>query len=444
MNQRLHDTQNAFTPFTRPSAPLHLGAPRAIAPRRTVTMLAQVDDDNSRGAAAIIPARFYDPERARAVHGHRSDLLAPALLRSDPHADAVVESFAHLPAGRGAALLDAALARGIDSVPDAPAALIALFRHVEDVPMWVDWDELAVGGAALMRTGMLGLLTLMCYSLPMAYAVSDGNKPLTFSGKLVGRAARRLNETGRFVIETCRRDGLRRTGEGFRITIKVRLMHAQVRRLLLKSGRWKSDQWGVPINQADMAATNVTFSAVVLRGLHKLGVRMSARERAAAMQLWRYSGHLSGVEPALLTATESEAERLAELMWLTRRPADDDSRQLVRALMGCRLAPPLDRIGNVAGLLEATTRALVGNEVADELELPRTRAALLLPFLRVAVLATEVARRVVPAVDRSLLRVGERVWELVIASGLAGKPAEFRMTTMIKAPPTTSERSAVA
>ncbi|HEY4219042.1 MAG TPA: oxygenase MpaB family protein [Gemmatimonadaceae bacterium] len=386
-----------------------------------------VEEPRPLVTAPATPLRFHDLERARAAHGHRADILAPAMLRADPLADAAVESFTQLPAGRGVAMLNAALAHGIDSVTDAPESLIALFRAVDEVPMWVDWDELAVGGDALMRTGMLGLLTLMCYSLPMAYAVAEGNKPLTFSGRLMGRAARRLNETGRFVIETCRPGGLRRDGDGFRITIKVRLMHAQVRRLLLQSARWKTESWGTPINQADMAATNVTFSAVVLRGLRRLGVRFSARESAAVMSLWRYSGHLSGVEPDLLCATEGEGVRLAELMWMTRRAADDDSRQLVQALMACKLEPPLDRIGNVTGLLQAMTRSFIGDALADELQLRRTRASALLPLLRGAVATSELARIAAPPIDRWMRHLGARTWELVVTTGLTGRPAEFQM-----------------
>lgn len=434
------------TPPRRSTVAIRLDAMAAPLPRLSdiPSASAAPADRSPEPATPIVPLRFYNAESARAAHGHRADLLAPALLRGDPLADAVVEAFVQLPAGRGWKMLTTALDHGIDAVPDAPPALVSLFREVDAVPMWVDWDELAVGGAAFMRTGMLGLLTLMCFSLPMAYAIADGNKPLTFSGKLVARAARRLNETGKFVIETCRPGGLRRFGDGFKITIKVRLMHAQMRRLLVRSGKWNHDQWALPINQADMTATNVTFSAVVLRGLRQLGFHYTARESAAVIALWRYSGWLIGVEPGLLCATEEEAVRLAELVWMTRNRADDDSRQLVDALMSCPLVPPLDKVGNVRGLLQAIARTMIGDDLADELALRRTRARALVSVMRVGVRTGELARRVVPGVDRMMLDAGQKLWEHVVTTGLAGQPAEYRMPASLQESRSSTQATAVA
>lgn len=185
------------------------------------------------------------------------------LLQSDPLADAVVAAFSELPAGRGRRMLDTALDRGIDAVPDAPAALRHLFDQVDDVPFWVDWDRLDRGGATYLRSGIFGMVALSLYSLPLTYTLSMGNKPLVFTGQLVRRAPRRLAETARFVVATCQPGGLRRFGDGFKVTVKVRLMHAQVRRLLWRSGRWNADQWGEPINQSYMAATNVALSLIL-------------------------------------------------------------------------------------------------------------------------------------------------------------------------------------
>ncbi|MEZ4249513.1 MAG: hypothetical protein R3B99_14890 [Polyangiales bacterium] len=49
-----------------------------------------------------------------------------------------------------------------------------------------------------------------------------------------------------------------------------------MRRLLLRSERWKSELWGAPINQHDMAATSLLFSVVFLSGIRQFGVRCRA------------------------------------------------------------------------------------------------------------------------------------------------------------------------
>src|SRR5690348_14385547 len=216
---------------------------------------------------ATLPARFQDTADARRRFGDQLDRLAPFLLRVDPAADAVVEAFASMPSGQGFRLLEAALARGIDHVAnDAPAELRALFADVDHVPLWVDWDAVNRGGAAFLRTGVIGGVLLAMQSLILGYASPGGNKPLVFSGRLREQAGRRLGETSRFVYAVSQANGMRRSGEGFAITVKVRIMHAQVRRLIHASGRWETALWGEPINQHDMVATALLFSVAVIDG----------------------------------------------------------------------------------------------------------------------------------------------------------------------------------
>ena len=50
--------------------------------------------------------------------------------------------------------------------------------------------------------------------------------------------------------------GLRRDGEGWRLTVHVRAMHALVDRRFETNGRWDVGHWGLPVNQSDQAATS--------------------------------------------------------------------------------------------------------------------------------------------------------------------------------------------
>jgi hypothetical protein len=176
---------------------------------------------------------FNFPE-ARQKFGERADKFARFLYQTDPLADALIAAFTELPAGKGYRMLQTALDQGIDAVADAPPALQRLFAQLDDVPFWVDWDQLDLGGAVFLRSGLLGVVVLMLRCLPLSYCSPSGNKPLVFSGRLTERAARRLGETGRFVIATCQPGALKRFSEGFKITVKVRLMHAQVRFLAVE------------------------------------------------------------------------------------------------------------------------------------------------------------------------------------------------------------------
>jgi hypothetical protein len=277
------------------------------------------------------PSRFLHAAEARARFGSSIDRLSELLHEGDPLADAVVEAFSRLPPGTGRRMLEEALRNGIGSVSGAPDALRALFAEVDHVPAWVDRDAIERGGELLFRAGWFGGLSLGT-SLIYGYASPGGNKPLVFSGRLNEQAPRRLMETSRFVEATCLPGGLRRFAEGFAITVKVRVMHAQVRRLLLESGRWSSEDWGLPINQHDMGGTSLLFSAVPIDSLRKLGFEHGEEEIHLFMQLWRYSGYLMGVSPEVLPTSEREARRLMDMIASTEAEPDDDSRRLTRAL----------------------------------------------------------------------------------------------------------------
>ena len=212
----------------------------------------------------------------------------------DPLADDLVEVFSRMPAGKGIKMLNLALDQGIDAVNNPPEELKAFFNQLDTVPLWVDRDKLELGGQTYLRAGMLGALSLFCYSLPYGYLSPDASMPLVFSGRLVQRAYRRLIETSRYVFEICKSGGLGRYSTGFKVSARVRLMHAQIRRLLYKSGKWDSEKWGQPINQCDLIATNLLFSIIVLKAMRKFGFIISDRESEAVMHHWKYAGYPDG------------------------------------------------------------------------------------------------------------------------------------------------------
>ena len=383
------------------------------------------------------PARFVNVEPARARFGDRVDRLAPYLSRLDPLADAVVEMIESSPA-QGWRMFSQAAAVGIAHVKDAPASLRELFGPVEDPPLWVDWAVLDRGGDVLLRAGPIGGLVLAVRSLVLGYASPAGNKPLILSGRLQDNAVRRLNETARFVQATCRQGGLRRFADGYQITLKVRLIHAQVRRMIVKSGRWREDLWGAPINQHDLVGTSLLFSAVLLDGLRKLGVRVSAEDGEAYMQLWRYSAHLIGVDPALVPCSELEAKRLAELIAATQAPPDEDSRKLTHALLsaGTTIAKTRAEKRNAERhrmFGAALCRELLGGELADQLGVEKTTWRLMLPFMRRFVSGMEFLRASVPLADVPALWAGSRYWDRVVEIGLSGATAEFGLPERLAA-----------
>jgi hypothetical protein len=376
----------------------------------------------------MVPSRFVNAAEARARFGTRVDRLAAFLTEVDPLADAVV---ADIEAAHGGwRTFERAAKLGLGAVPDAPQSFRALFDSVARIPVWVDWPTIDRGGEVLLRAGPLGGLVLGLKSLVLGYTSPGGNKPLVFSGRLEEQAARRLNETARFVQATITPGGMRPHGDGWQITLKVRLIHAHVRRMILKTGRWDAATWGAPANQHDHAGTSLLFSIILLQGLRQLGMRIPAEDAEAYMQLWRWSGWLMGIDPELLPGSEAEAQRLGDMIAFTQGAPDDDSRRLTRALLDAPVREACTRRERVnaerlARFSSGMCRELLGDATADALALPRTSWRYMVPFVRRLVSSVELVRERVPFGDVPAVWAGTRYWDRVVEVGLAGAMAEF-------------------
>jgi len=326
---------------------------------------------------------------------------AQLLSHADPLADAVVEAFAELPEGAGMAMLERALDAGIDSVPESPQAIRSLFAHLDAVPDWVDLEQCTLGGATFMRC-RLGCVVLACGSLPRVYSWSIASKALLMSGRLVQEAAPRLRQTARFVYAVSQPGGLGRFSEGFKMLVRVRIVHARVRRMLLKSGHWDSAAWGAPLNQCHMAGTGLLFSVGVLDGLDRLGYLFTGEEREALVRLWRYAGYLLGIEPELLCASESSGRELLALIDEIEPGPNDESRALVAALMRATCdyvhqTEPLHKMP--VEVCYGVSAAIIGPRLAEALGYPHTVWSGIVPAVRPAVIAIEALRTVSPAVQ---------------------------------------------
>ncbi len=374
------------------------------------------------------PSRFVNLVAARARHGSRVDRLGRHFWTSDELGDDVIRTIGEM----DRAALWAAIERGLrgERIEDAPRPIRDLIESAADVPAWVDWETCDRGGEVLLRAGALGGAVLGARSLVLGYASPGGNKPLVLSGRLKDQASRRLNETARFVQAVSRPGGMRPFAEGWQITLKVRLIHAQVRKMILASGRWDARAWGEPLNQHDLAGTTLLFSVSIIDGLRKLGARISAEEADRYVHLWRWVGRTIGVHPDVLPAAEPEAMRLADLIEMTMGEPDKDSRDLTRALFdsafdGCTTEKQIREARRHVMFGRSICRELIGDELADKLDVPRTPIRHAMPMIRRFVASMERFRSGVPFADRRAVALGTRYWDRVVEIGLRGATYEF-------------------
>ena len=176
---------------------------------------------------------------------------------------------------------------------------------------------------------MLGLL-----SLPYCYAGANGSMVLYLSDRMRGDVGKRLIETGEFVWDVMAPNAFYENGKGFAAILKVRLMHAAVRYYTLQNNKW-NDSYGYPVNQEDMAGTNLSFSLIVIRGLRKFGFNISYDEQQSFMHLWNVIGALLGLDNDLLPADGKQAFELEETIRL---------RQFTPSVQGHELTSSLNQL----------------------------------------------------------------------------------------------------
>lgn len=356
------------------------------------------------------------------------------LYDGDPLADVLVASMSELPRAEGHRMLAQALEQGISSIPDAPQALQDFFREIDKRPDWVNDELLEVAASVADRVGMSGERVLSCVCLTGGYRSSAANKPIAFTGALESMAYRRLAETSKFVFDLYDSRKVNRDSAGFRGAIMVRILHAMVRRRLDKDSRWKHEEWGLPINQADLLSTNLLFSTVFVLGLRAYGHIITKREADALVHFWRYVGYLMGIRLDLLPRDFDEACLMMYLAGTTQPPGDEDSKKLAAALLSVPMDPDLSPLQQQIDIYKRAgfSRLLLGEREGDELGLPNHPLRwLILPTI-VWNFSTELAGRVIPGVGEFIKRKRRARVKSFVERALAGEMPKYQPYAVAK------------
>jgi hypothetical protein len=142
------------------------------------------------------------------------------------------------------------------------------------------------------------------------YLASGFNKTLIRTGALEKGPAKRFAETLQWALDVTSDGGMSPLGRGYRSTVHVRLIHALVRRHVAALPDWREEEWGLPINQTDMAATLVGALIAPFVGALAMGLLSTPRDLDAAAHLTRYVGWLLGVEDRFLPKGFRDAVRI--------------------------------------------------------------------------------------------------------------------------------------
>jgi hypothetical protein len=222
----------------------------------------------------------------------------------------------------------------------------------------IDWTRIDRAQSLFQQFQMSGLRVRGCASLPACYALPGVASVLMGSGRLSAQVTRRLQDTISFLTTVMTPEALNpkdaegASGRGTMWVRKVRLMHALMRCLTLQDATAFSTRpddrasnallkldWSrigrseaTPISQVELAFVLLTFSWLVVRGFHLLGVPMTDDEKDDHIYTWAVIGHALGIDDVLRPRTASDAYELFALIRDEYEVGTEDGRLLVAAL----------------------------------------------------------------------------------------------------------------
>ena len=286
----------------------------------------------------------------------------------------------------------------------------ALTEQFSRHPDWFDPKLAQIGAVAYRRYPLMLIWLLRNVALMSGYSIPALSLPLIQTGALMHDALPRLMRTYAYILAVSEHPQLHLDSEhskpniervlaigseGWQQSIKVRQIHTSVRQNLLKGkgnaakgvipdanqhhnpdGSWNTAYWGIPINQTDMIATHLQFSLLIMRGLRLLGARISTEEAEGILHLWNLASYWMGVDLQRLPKDEAACWEwlytylsIQQLDFKMGRPLAKALHDLPRQLMG-----EDNRRGRFVEMVNASvTRTLVGDDIGDGLNLPKSK-----------------------------------------------------------------------
>lgn len=371
------------------------------------------------------------------------DLVADHQWQGDELMDDVVHAFRRIGMAEGRRMLELALDSGIDAVNDPPPELERLFTSLDNPPAWHDperWERgrrLWISGSFAGKTGM---------AVMDALATFVGNDVSTATGttrRFINDYQRRMFETYTWFWNVTRASAMDRYSPVFKDTVRVRLMHAQVRAGLRRSWKPESfDRDGCPISCTAMLMGAISFGILPMLVDQGHGREYSQSDLDDAWIYWAHIAYVFGVSEDVIPTTANDAvEVLNHFLPYTGGPtgataemsgaaaahlSDEDGRLSLkgRAMVG----PLLGMMAYFGG--EPAVRALIATTPVRDIPIARW-VRVIGVVARVNVRMNRIAD-VLPFEDARLRRRaqrGDRFWRVNVLTSRAAAGRKGILTT---------------
>ena len=291
----------------------------------------------------------------------------------DPALDPVMEDLSSMNPGHLHRFVAAGIEQHDELLREAPKSLRDFFDHLEDPP-WLDHSAFRPGVRAFHANVDLMLIAFVTGVLVEGFATLI-SKSFYITGR-VGSTKRRLQQNNRQLLDIFFPGGLNREGDGWKLSTRVRFVHARIRSLLAKSADWNHEAWGTPLSAAHLGFAISVFSRLLLEYAIQLGAKFSKEEYDSVLAVWRYAGHLMGIPDSILYSDGPSAARMYRIGKLCEPEPDADAAAVANMLIDsipkvADIQDPAEQ-QRVTALARRLSRALIGNELADHYQYPRT------------------------------------------------------------------------
>ena len=290
----------------------------------------------------------------------------------DPELDPIMEELASMPPGDLHRFIGAGIEQREEVLQSAPQVLRDFFKTLDEDPPWLEYEAFKPGVRAFHKN-----VDLMLVAFVTGVLVEGFSTLIAKSFSITERVAstkRRLQQNNRHMMDIFFPGGLHRDGDGWKLSTRIRFVHARIRNLLDKSDDWNPEAWGAPVSAAHLGFAISVFSKRLLEFSALVGANLNTEEKESVLDVWRYTGYLMGIPETILYTNGADAEQVYRIGYLCEPPPDKDSITVANMLIQsipkvADISDPVEE-EKLTKLAYRLSRALIGNKLADRFEFP--------------------------------------------------------------------------
>ena len=313
-------------------------------------------------------------EQARAVDPEMASNYVAHTLIADPVAEAASNDLVAIDRAEAARFIDLGMRCGSRALKAAPASLREFFADAERQPEWLDQEAFAPGVRMFHRNSHVVLVAFAAGVLIEGFSTNIA-RSFMLTGRVRDKGVRRLGQNNRHMMDIFFPGGLARQGDGWKLSVRIRMVHARLRRLLNDSEEWDAKAWGTPISAAHLGFAIAAFSARLLKHMKALGASYTEEECKSFMDVWRYAGYLMGIPDTILFRDRQEALKLYDIGLMCEPEPSIDSIAMAHSLVNSAplfagAADPSQR-RELARYVYRMSTGLIGKRTAESLNYPK-------------------------------------------------------------------------